>query len=227
VEKRIALLHTVKSVLDSFEPLLRASLPGQLKVHNLLDEFLASDPAETGVFSAANLRRLELDLWSAELTGADLIAVTCSTLSPHVAGLRASFSVPVVAIDDAMCALAAGTGRRVMILATARSTVEPTTAKLLAEAKAAGREIETRHLVAEEAYAAIKRGDRARHDAIVLGLASGISGCDVVVLAQASMAHLEAEVARLCGCPTLSSPSLCVAEIGQRLFPRVQPPVRS
>jgi len=215
--KRVALVHTVKSVLESFEPLLRAAVAGDLVVHNLLDEFLASDPAETGVFSEVNKLRLANDLRNAELTGADLVVVTCSTLSPHVDALRPAFRATLVAIDDAMCRRAAATGRRVAVLATARSTIEPTTARLRSEARAAGRDLELLTFVADEAYVAIKRGERARHDALVEEAARAIEGCDLVVLAQASMAHLEGPVSAICGCPALSSPGLCVAEIKERL----------
>jgi len=207
------LIHTVRSVLDTFEPSLRAAAGGELLVHNILDDFLASDPAATGAFSEVNERRLANDLANAALTGADVVAVTCSTMSPAIARLRPSFQVPVVAIDDAMCRLAVGCGRRVTILATARSTVGPTRAKLISEAAAAGKDIELEVLVCDEAYAAIKDGDKAGHDAIVEAAARSIRNADVVVLAQASMAHLEGSVQGICGCPTLSSPSLCVAEI--------------
>lgn len=215
--KRVALLHTVRSVLESFEPMLRAAVPGELKVHNMLDEFLASDPAETGEFSAANLERLANDLKNGALTGADVVVATCSTLSPHVAALRPSFRVPIVAIDDAMCREAVARGARIAVLATARSTVDPTVSKLRREARAAGRAVELRHYVADEAYAAIKRGERSLHDELVLRMAGGIDDCDLVVLAQASMAHLEAAVGEERGVPVLSSPALCVAQIRKLL----------
>lgn len=51
--RRIALVHTVKSVYDTFEGQLREALGdgfGELKIHNLMDDFLANDPADTGVF---------------------------------------------------------------------------------------------------------------------------------------------------------------------------------
>ncbi|GAB1482236.1 hypothetical protein MASR2M78_10510 [Treponema sp.] len=88
--KRIALIHTVRSVLDSFEGLLRSALSEQVLIHNLLDDFLATDPALRGLFTDTNKERLAGDLRNAELTGADLIVVTCSTLTPAVAELRRS-----------------------------------------------------------------------------------------------------------------------------------------
>lgn len=214
---RVALLHTVKSVLESFEPALRAALPTELKVHNLLDEFLASDPAETGVFSEVNKLRLANDLRNAELTGAELAVVTCSTLSPHVEELRASFDMPLVVIDGAMCRLAARRGPRLLLLATAASTLGPTAARLRAEAAAEGLELSLEERLSEEAYLAMRAGRKERHDELVLRLADGAPVCDAVVLAQASMAHLEGRLADRLGLPVFSSPRLCIAEVGALL----------
>ncbi len=215
--RSVALVHTVRAVLEGFERRLRESIPEELLVHNLLDDFLATDPARTGVFSETNRRRLQNDLANAELTGADIIVVTCSTLTPAVTELRSSYRTPVIAIDDAMCRVAAATGSRIAVLATARSTVEPTLSKLRAEAMATGKRVELRFMVSEEAIAALRRGDMALHDGLVIELARNAGPCDVVVLAQASMAHLEAPIASIVGVPVLSSPALCIAELRERL----------
>lgn len=210
--KRVALIHTVRSVLDTFEPLLLRTLTKPVLVHNILDDFLATDPAATGRFSETNERRLANNLANAELTGADLIVVTCSTLTPAVAELRRGMRPPVLAIDDELCRQAAAHGPRIAVLATARSTLEPTTAKLREEAAAAGLTVEIRIILREEALAALKAGDGGRHDAILKEAAQEIGEVDVVVLAQASMARAEEIVAAACGKPVLSSPALCAAE---------------
>ena len=100
--KRIACIHTVYSVIESFTQQLRDGIPGDILIHTLYDDFLATDPAMTGKFSAINHQRLRLDMQAQALTGADVIVVSCSTLSPSVRLLRGEFNVPVVAIDDAM-----------------------------------------------------------------------------------------------------------------------------
>lgn len=210
--KRVALIHTVRSVLDGFEPQLREALSGPVLIHNIFDDFLATDPAVLGFFSDVNKRRLANDLANAELTGADLIVVTCSTLTPAVEELRTAMNVPVLAIDDAMCRKAVGYGSRVLVMATARSTLEPTTAKIRDEAAKAGVTVDMRTLLREKALAALKAGDGEAHDRILEEAAGEIGGADAVVLAQASMARAEARIAAACGLPVLTSPSLCIAE---------------
>ena len=59
--KRIALIHTVKVVLNTFEIQLIKAMPKEnLKIHNLLDDFLATDPSldEKGLFTVENKQRL-------------------------------------------------------------------------------------------------------------------------------------------------------------------------
>lgn len=211
--RRIVLIHTVKSVLESFEPMLREACEEELLIHNILDDFLASDPAVTGVFSDANKTRLANDVKNGELTGADIVVVTCSTLTPAVTELRPTAAVPLIAIDDAMCRLAVTYGPRVTMMATARSTVEPTRSKILAEARAAGVDIELETVLVEDALTALKRGDAERHDILLGEAATMISDRHVVVLAQASMARAQDRVAAACGRPVLVSPAACIEEI--------------
>ena len=123
--KQIACIHTVASVIDSFTAQLREGIPGDYLIHTMYDDFLATDPARTGAFSEVNVRRLGLDMESMALTGADMIVVTCSTLSPAVRILRNRFDIPVVAIDDAMARAAVAAGSRITVIATANSTVKP------------------------------------------------------------------------------------------------------
>lgn len=215
--KKVAIIYTVRPVLATFPELLEEVVGEPLKIFNLLDDFLASDPGETGSFSIDNKNRLFNDLKSCELTGADVIVVTCSTLTPIVQLIRPFIKVPIVAIDDAMTAKAVRIGSRIKVVATAVSTLKPTEAKLQQEARLAGVEIHIDSEDNEVAYAAMKRGDLATHDRLVLSRIAEVKGYDSIVLAQASMAHLEAEAESLANVPVLSSPRLCCAQVKQIL----------
>lgn len=215
--KRIALIHTVKSVLNSFEGLLREAMGDELLISNTLDDFLASDAAVRGEFSVDNQNRLFYLLKAEELTGADLIVVTCSTLTPTVTALRGLIKTPVIAIDDAMTRLAVQSGEKITIMATAQSTVEPTRQKLLHDAAQIDKVVSISVIVREEALTALKAGDSDTHDRLVKQAALDIKNQDVIILAQASMGHLEEDIKRICGCTVLSSPRLCVAQVKEFL----------
>lgn len=100
--KSIALIHTVKTVANSFEQKLKDYVGEPVKIHNLWDDFLANNPNEIGEFTIENRCRLYNDIKSAEMTGADMIVVTCSTLTPVVNMIRPFVRVPLIAIDDAI-----------------------------------------------------------------------------------------------------------------------------
>lgn len=215
--KSIALIHTVQSVATAFGNTLQEYLDEEVKVHNLWDDFLANNPNEVGEFTIENRNRLFNDIKTAELTGADVIAVTCSTLTPIVKMIRPFVKVPLIAIDDAMAKKAVTFGSNIMILATAESTLQPTQDKLEEEAGLLGIQLNIQRMAVMEAFKALKAVDMERHDAILKETAKLLAGYDCIVLAQASMAHLEDEISRITGCTVLSSPKLCMQEIQETL----------
>ena len=216
--KRVIALHTVKSVYESFSVSLPESLPPDTIIDHMVDEFLANDPARhQGAFSKANLARFHALMMQAQATHPDVILVTCSTLSPYVDGCRAFLEVPVIAIDDAMCESAVARGSRICVLATAASALDPTVRKIHLVAERAGAEVMVQGICDPEAIAALKRGEKEVHDARLLSLSRQGSGFDVIVLAQASMAHMREAIEASRGIPTLSSPQLCVASVVRAL----------
>jgi Asp/Glu/hydantoin racemase len=63
----------------------------------------------------------------------------------------------------------------------------------------------------------MKRGDMELHDKHVLQTIADTSGYDVIVLAQASMAHLADQGSKLSGIPVLGSVPSCQAAIATML----------
>ena len=114
--KTVALIHTVKSVSNTFEEKLRAEIKEDIKVSNLLDDFLSNNANELGEFTIYNRNRLFLDMKTQELTGADVIVTTCSTLTPVVEMIRPFMKIPVIAIDDAMAKMGVTFGKRVLVM---------------------------------------------------------------------------------------------------------------
>lgn len=168
--KRIALIHTVGSVYASFETQLRSVLGEEVLIHNILDDFLATNPIEVGSFTKTNVERLRCDIQSAVLTGCDVVVTSCSTLSPAVERLKGEFSTPIITIDDAMANKAVEAGSSLVVLATAHSTVEPTLEKLRRTAKEQGKAISVEAFVCTEAITALRRGDKEEHDRLGLGV---------------------------------------------------------
>lgn len=215
--KKVALVHTVPSVYATFPGMLRAAL-GEVKITNTVDEFLSSDAVEKGMFTVVNRTRLHNVLKNAEMAEADVIGVTCSTLSPWVELLRPFIAVPMVTIDGAMFHRAADLGTRMTVFATASSAVEPTKEALQKEAAKSGKTIEFDSVASPEAFVAIKALDWEKHDNLLREAAKRIKKTtQVVVLAQASMAHMEKEIRDITGVETISGPKYCIEEIREIL----------
>lgn len=146
-----------------------------------------------------------------------MIVVTCSTLTPVVNMIRPFVKVPLIAIDDAMGRKAVTYGNKILVLATAGSTEGPMREKLNAEAAKLNKTIQIDFKANAEAFQAMKAVQMDRHDAILLDMAKDISGYDCVVLAQASMAHLDQKIEEICKIPVLSSPGLCMEQVKETL----------
>lgn len=210
--KRIAFVHTVGFLVEDFRARVRAEMPTADCFH-ILNESLLQDLLR-GAPQPLVYRRVVDQIVLAAETQPDLIVVTCSSTSPAVDIARRIVPQPILKIDDPMASEAVRRGPRIGLLCTASSTVEPSSALLRAHAAEQGRDIMIKTVLRPEAYQALMAGDRARHDAILHEAATDIANeVDVLVLAQASLAHLRDPLAAELKCPVLASPPLLMREM--------------
>jgi Asp/Glu/hydantoin racemase len=159
-------------------------------------------------------------------SGVDGILLTCSAYSPAVPAIQQRCPVPILSADDAMLRTALTLGSRIGVVATVEAA-GPTTADLLcALAKPTGQSVHVEVRVVPPAFSALKSGDGARHDELVRqAIADLLPHCDVIVLAQISMARALAGIGAYAK-PVLSSPASSAAAILARLnraTPAAQP----
>jgi Asp/Glu/hydantoin racemase len=207
---RLAFIHTVASLPPTFES-LALEMDAGLEIEHTVDETLLADAIEAGRVPPETQARLEGHVERALDAGADMVVVTCSSMGGATDTIADRRGWPVLRIDEAMADRALELGSRIGVLATLRSTLEPT-AELIRR-RAHGRDVEVIARVADGAFAALRAGDTARHDELVRdALRSLLPEVQVIVLAQASMARvadtLGDEAART---PILTSPPLGVA----------------
>lgn len=214
---KVAVIHTVQSVLANFGKEIKSAIE-DVEITNTLDEYLATDPAKRGEFTVNNMNRLFKIVQCAEMTGADAIVVSCSTLSPTIEQIKPFIDVPLIAIDEAMIKKAVKLGTKIAVMATAESTIKPTTFCLQREAKKLNKEIQCCVIHCPSAFEAMKSGDMMRHNEIIIKQAQDIKNQDVIVLAQASMADVQQDVEKVSQIPTLSSPKLCIEQLRQVLI---------
>ena len=216
--KKITLIHTVKSVANSFDTQIREEINKPLSITNILDEFLVTNAKAKGFFPPENKRKLFLDLLSASEEKSDVIVVTCSSLTPYVIELRSSFETPIITIDEEMCRIAALAGDKIAVLATAPTTINPTVSRIEAEAKKLDKNVTVSAYLDEKAIELLSNGDVKGHDARVAELAcKNTADADVIVLAQASMASASKLVGERTGKRVITSPHSCIPEIKKTL----------
>lgn len=213
--KRVFSIHTVKSVMTLFEDLIHQQLP-EVELYSLYDNFFALDTNREGKLTDENFHRLVHVVEMGELMKADAIVCSCSSLTPGLERIRETASLPIVTVDDALGKLAAQKGK-VTVLATSTSALNATMLKIAREAQSAGLELGLTPLFCPEGFEAIQKHDRAAYDAAVLTCVKAAKAGQVIVLAQASMAHLQQQIAQATGCEVLASPPLCVAQLAQTL----------
>ena len=178
----------------------------------MVDESLIQDTVRSKKLRKATTRRLIDQIASAEAAGADAVLVTCSSIGPGVTVAQQLFDIPVLRIDEAMAEIAVSRAGVIGVLATLRSTLDPTTALLKEKAAETGRTVKLVECLCEDAFPAVLNGDIATHDRILRkALVENMNGVDLIVLAQASMARVVAMIAPgALPAPVLSSPELAV-----------------
>ena len=208
----LVFVHTVPSVVELFARLSRELLPADVEVWHVADEILLNAVLTAGGLSPFIYQRVSEHVVSAEQAGAAAVQLTCSSISPCSETAQALVRIPVLKIDEPMVDRALELGARIGVVATAPTTLRPTSELLQARARAAGKDVQIESYVAEGAYAALFGGDPAVHDAIVRrSIEDLLQRNDVVVLAQASMARVvEALPAEVRARPILTSPRLAL-----------------
>jgi Asp/Glu/hydantoin racemase len=211
VEQTLALIHTSATLTPLFSALCKKYMPETTILH-MVDESLITDTIREGCLRRVTMRRLLTLIESAETAGADAVMVTCSSLGPGVALGQRLFDFPVIRIDEAMAEAAVRMGRRIGVMATLSTTLEPTIALLREKAAEAAIEIEIVASLCDGAFDAVLAGNTAAHDRILSeALKSEMKGVDVVILAQASMARVVTAMPDgTLSMPVLSSPELAV-----------------
>lgn len=212
--KTLALIHTSATLVPIFQQLCKAQLP-DVATFNIVDDSLVAAIRRQGSLTADIARRVGAYIASAEAGGADHVLVTCSSIGPAVEASAPFAGVPVLRVDQPMADAAVQTGRRIGVIATLSTTLEPTADLVRRRAARAGREIELTARLCDGAFEALMAGDAATHDRIVAAALRELAGeVDVILLAQASMARVVDTLApadrRV---PILASPPTAIAHL--------------
>ncbi len=208
--QNIAFLHTVPFLVEPFTKLAAANLPSAACFH-MVDDGILKEVFRHGVTAPRVLRRILQQCVLAAEAGAELIVFTCSSTSPAVDYVRPLCDVPIMKVDEPMAERAVRLGSKIGVITTAETTLGPSANLVRSEAARAGKTVQVDARLEAEAFKARLAGNVAEHDRIIRKACADLAAHnDVVVLAQASMAHLAVSLQEELNRPVLSSPPLCM-----------------
>ncbi|MBR0788026.1 arylsulfatase [Bradyrhizobium manausense] len=210
---RIALIHALKHSIAPIEAAFATAWP-EARLMNLLDDSLSADLARDGKLNDAMTDRfLALGDYAAA-TGANGILFTCSAFGPCIEAVaRTHAPMPVLKPNEAMIERAVTMGKKVGLL----STFPPTLVSMPPEFPTS---VQIVPKLAEGALAALDRGDRATHDRLIVEASRDLRDCDVIALAQFSIAATAPLVAEVTGRPVVTTPDSAVEKLMRLLKAR-------
>lgn len=215
--QRIAILHTVVFLAEMFQKLFQQKLPGTESFH-IVDESIIQELLRAGHMTPKIVRRIGTHAMLASDAGADLILFTCSSTAPAVNTVKELVDIPILKVDEPMAEKAVGIGTKIGVVTTAKTTLKPSIQLIEFSAEKQGKKVKVQAELESKAFQARLSGDIREHDRIVKqSILKLTKDNDVIVLAQASMAHLADEMKDQTEIPVLSSPGLCMETLEQML----------
>lgn len=210
----------INATVGSVGPLKKAIIEAEpgAEVVNFVNEEMLAYANRTGKVDDKALRMFARQVFTAQEAGVDAIMVSCNVYIPMMDTVKPFISVPILGVDAAMQEHAASIGGRIGIIGTNKNSVPSCSSGILKAAErlaAAGgaesaKPIEFVDGTVVEAAAVLESGDGESFDRMLTEKAVELvneKGCEVIVLAQVTMARakkaiLEAGIT----VPVLSSP---------------------
>jgi hypothetical protein len=190
MKSKLALISTGIGVVEPIMAIVRELSP-ETEMINIVDDCIVrSIAANDNIIPPWVFRRMSTYMILAEEAGADAALLTCSSISEAVDVSRPLVRIPIFKIDEPMADKAVSMGNRIGVAATLRTTLEPTKRLVLSRARKAGKTVSIEESLSQGAFEALQGGDASRHDEMVRKAVSDLlPKCDVIVMAQASMAR--------------------------------------
>lgn len=216
---RIGLVHALHASIAPVEATFAQYWP-QAETVSLYDESLYVDFNRAGGLTPEIEGRIEALLRFSAQSGAEAILFTGSLFGDTVETVRGRLDVPVLTAYEAMIeeALAGSIQPSLAVLSTAQGTLEMMQTDIERYARLHERtyQLTGRHIAG--AIDALLWGERTEHDELVFTAATELaSACDILLLAQFSMAPVAPRIREQLGVRVLTSPGTAVEKL-MRLF---------
>lgn len=191
MKKKVAIIHTFLYSVEDLKKLFAEKLP-DVEMINIIDDSLLQEALSHKGITPAIIRRMAMYALQAEAMGVDAILNQCSSVGEAADYIQNMINIPYVKIDEPMAKEAVKLGNRIAVIATAVSTVGPSSRLVEKTGTEAGKDVSVTQCFVEGAYEALLvEGNREKHNRLIIErIKEEEKKNDVIVLAQGSMYHL-------------------------------------
>ncbi len=209
---RIALIHATPVAMPPVVEAFRQGWP-EAETFSILDDGLSTDLARAGSLNAALKQRIASLAAYAASIGVQGILYTCAAFGEAIEAVAQATPMPVLKPNEAMFEAALQRGNRIGLMATFQPAIPSLVQEFeaMAQQRQSAAVLET--LCVPEAMAALTAGDVEAHNRCLAAATPRLAHCDVVMLAQFSMASARAAVQAAIGDKVLTSPDSAVAKL--------------
>ncbi|MDB5808886.1 MAG: hypothetical protein JWN94_1008 [Betaproteobacteria bacterium] len=209
---KIYLIHAADVAIGPIVASFRANWP-EARTVNLLEDALMNDLALDGKLTDAMVERFVHIGHYCVKAAADAILFTCSAFGPAVEACRREVAIPVLKPNEAMYEQLVAKSGSVVLLATFQPSLPSMLAEIEAYATKQGTDVKVRTQLVEGALVALQDNRPDDHNRLIADAAAKQTGCDVIALAQFSMAPAKTLAAARTAIPILTTPDSAVAKL--------------
>jgi hypothetical protein len=209
---KIYLVHAADVSIPPVVASFRANWP-EAKVVNLLEDALMTDLADDGKLTDAMVERfVHIGHYCVKASG-DAILFCCSAFGPAVEEVRRQVSVPVLKPNEAMYEQLVAKDGTVSLLATFQPSLPSMLAEIAAYAKNKGTRVSVEPSLVDGALQALLDLRPDEHNRLIAEAAAKQEACDIIALAQFSMAPAKLLAETRTTKPILTTPDSAVTKL--------------
>jgi Asp/Glu/hydantoin racemase len=213
MKDKVAVIHTFLYSVEDLKKQFAEKLP-DVEMVNIIDDSLLQEALANKGVTPNIIRKICAYAVEAEHMGCKCILNQCSSVGEVADIAQKLIHIPYVKIDQPMAEEAVRLGKNIAVVATAISTVGPSTRLVERAAEKMGKDVNVNKCFSTGAYdALIRENNREKHNQILTKtIEDAAKDNDVVILAQGSMYHMLPHLKHI-NVPVLNSLETGVAQI--------------
>lgn len=197
---------TTPELIELVESEVEKQLGENIEIVSYSDSSILEEVIEKGYVNSSATSKLIKMYMDANLDNADVILNICSSVgevADKAQDIAKFTGIPIVRIDEDMCREAVILGKKIGVMATLNSTLDPTKNTIRRVAREIDREVEIVDCLVDGAFGLNQEDFKKR----MLEKAAEIENkVDVILFAQGSMAYCEEEISKSYNKTVVSSP---------------------